>query len=426
MELQKHIQKWGRLTRRTVFLLIVTLAPASRASTIWNGPPTNFTPSGTYVKTIPGTYDLLTADVALTRSVECPLFNSLKESGYNASYSPSNTLWAQGSLTDLSVLIADNAFETWGQAIGGCGDGSNLYGFLPGETYVVYLVPDDIYLSVTFNAWERGGAYSYTRTTPSTAAPTPDVSITSPTNGAAFTAPASVPITASASVVSGTVTNVAFFAGASLLGSVKTSPFSFTAENLAAGTYALTAVATAAGVSATSTVVNITVEPPMPTVSITNPVGGSVFAAPANVAIAVSASVSVGVVTNVTFYNGGADLGSATTPPFAITANSLAAANYALTAVATAAGISATSAVVNISVVSPVIVSNSSPSVAGGRFSFSFTANPGLTYVIESSSNLFHWWPIATNVATSNLVDFTDTSGLDSLLFYEVVLQPNP
>jgi len=44
------------------------------------------------------------------------------------------------------------------------------------------------------------------------------------------------------------------------------------------------------------------VAPPTPSVSITNPAGGAVFAAPANVTISADASVSGGTVTNVSFF----------------------------------------------------------------------------------------------------------------------------
>ena len=145
-----------------------------------------------------------------------------------------------------------------------------------------------------------------------------------------------MPISASASVSSGTVTNVAFFAGATKLGAAQVAPFSFTATGLAAGNYALTAVATAAGVSATSTVVNITVTPLVPAVSITNLVNGATFTAPATVPISASASVSSGTVTNVAFFAGASLLGSAQVAPFSFTALNLGARNCSLTAVATA------------------------------------------------------------------------------------------
>src|SRR6266566_983233 len=53
---------------------------------------------------------------------------------------------------------------------------------------------------------------------------TPTVSITSPANGATFTAPASIPITASASESGGSISKVEFFNGATLLGTATSSP----------------------------------------------------------------------------------------------------------------------------------------------------------------------------------------------------------
>src|SRR5215510_1380514 len=56
----------------------------------------------------------------------------------------------------------------------------------------------------------------------------PTVSITSPTNGASFTAPAVVPITATANDPDGSVTNVAFFDGAILLDQTNQEPYGIT------------------------------------------------------------------------------------------------------------------------------------------------------------------------------------------------------
>jgi hypothetical protein len=87
----------------------------------------------------------------------------------------------------------------------------------------------------------------------------PTVAISSPTNGAFFTAPAIVPITATANDSDGSVTNVAFFDGAAFLGGTNNTPYTMTAS-LAVGSHALTAVATDnLGLSTTSSVVNVTV-----------------------------------------------------------------------------------------------------------------------------------------------------------------------
>ncbi|WP_343302720.1 PQQ-dependent sugar dehydrogenase [Chitinophaga niabensis] len=89
----------------------------------------------------------------------------------------------------------------------------------------------------------------------------PAVSLTAPTNGASFTAPANITLTATATDSDGTVTKVEFFNGASKLGEDLDAPYSFAWNNVPAGTYSLTAKATdnAGGIGTSSPAVNITV-----------------------------------------------------------------------------------------------------------------------------------------------------------------------
>ncbi len=90
------------------------------------------------------------------------------------------------------------------------------------------------------------------------------VSITSPANNAVVTS--NFTINATATVSPGTVTNVAFYDGAALLGNDTSSPFSFTVNGASLGAHALKAVAKdSGGNSATSSVVNVTVSntPPL-------------------------------------------------------------------------------------------------------------------------------------------------------------------
>ena len=90
--------------------------------------------------------------------------------------------------------------------------------------------------------------------------PPPSVPLTNPVNGAAFMSPANILLQAAASDSNGTVTNVAFFAGATKLADDATEPYLFNWTGITAGSYALKAVATDnAGASSTSSVVNITV-----------------------------------------------------------------------------------------------------------------------------------------------------------------------
>jgi hypothetical protein len=97
----------------------------------------------------------------------------------------------------------------------------------------------------------------------------PSVTITSPSPGATFVAPATVTMAANATDSTGTVTRVEFFAGATSLGIDTTSPFGITSTGIPAGSYALTAKGTDTyGATATSAPVAITVTGP-PTTTIT-------------------------------------------------------------------------------------------------------------------------------------------------------------
>ncbi len=72
----------------------------------------------------------------------------------------------------------------------------------------------------------------------------PSVAITNPVPGAVLTEPASLTIDASASDTDGAVTQVDFYQGTTLLGSDTSAPYSFAWNNVGAGNYSLTAVAT--------------------------------------------------------------------------------------------------------------------------------------------------------------------------------------
>jgi len=224
----------------------------------------------------------------------------------------------------------------------------------------------------------------------------PAVSIISPTNGAVYNAPANISLIAKASDPDGTVTNVEYFAGTTDLGrglplvldppgvnGVTGLVYFFNWQNIPAGSYPLTAVATDnGGLSTTSALVNITVLGQSnlpPVVSIVNPTNGAVYSAPANISLIARASEQDGTVSNVEFFAGTTDLGRGLPvvldPPgvngvtglvYFFNWQNIPAGSYPLTAVATDnGGLSTTSAVVNIAVVSktnlPPVVRITSP-----------------------------------------------------------------
>lgn len=163
-----------------------------------------------------------------------------------------------------------------------------------------------------------------------------------------------------------------------------------------------------------------------PAVSITTPTNTTVFSAPAKVKIGAVAAVAGGTVTNVEFFVGQTSLGSKQSAPYSVTTGNLPAGQYALTAVETAGGLSQTSLVANISVVAPLNVTLSSPQVASNQFAFDYTANPGLRYVVQNSSNLVNWLPVVTNVATNSLVHFVGGFAPIGACYYRVGRMPNP
>ena len=208
---------------------------------------------------------------------------------------------------------------------------------------------------------------------------TPTVAITSPANGASYTAPASMNIQASASDPDGTIARVEFYRGSTLIATDTTSPFTASWTSAPAGNYALTARAyDNRGASVTSGAVNISIgsaanQPP--TVSITSPTAGASFTAPASIAIAATAADADGTVASVDFYAGTQLIGTDSSSPYTLSWTNVPAGNYSLTAVARDnAGGSRTSTAVAVGVGS----TTSRPTTVV------FTASPDHTALVTS------------------------------------------
>jgi hypothetical protein len=88
----------------------------------------------------------------------------------------------------------------------------------------------------------------------------PTASITSPANNASFGGPADITLSANAGDTDGTVAQVAFYNGTTLIATDTTAPYSIVWTGVPAGSYTLTAKATDnQGLVTTSAPVNITV-----------------------------------------------------------------------------------------------------------------------------------------------------------------------
>ncbi|HYE73165.1 MAG TPA: Ig-like domain-containing protein, partial [Blastocatellia bacterium] len=229
----------------------------------------------------------------------------------------------------------------------------------------------------------------------------PTVSITSPLSGATFTAPANITINANASDSDGSISQVEFYQGSTLLGTDTTSPYSFAWNNVAAGSYSLTAKAKDnAGAVTTSSAISITVNAPPPsanqppTVSITSPANNATFTAPANITIDANASDSDGSISQVEFYQGSTLLGTDTNSPYSFAWNNVAAGSYSLTAKAKDnAGAVTTSSAINITVnaatSTPPPSSRTSTNVAVGKTVTASASASNLSKVTDGEVKIY-------------------------------------
>jgi len=164
-----------------------------------------------------------------------------------------------------------------------------------------------------------------------------------------------------------------------------------------------------------------------PTVAITSPADEITLSAPASLTLAANAADSDGGIVNVQFLQGAASLGNVAAAPFSIAVNNLAAADYVFSAIASDNnGATATNSI-TVHVINPNPVAISAPAVAPpGGFQFSYSADIGLAYVVQVSTNLLDWISLTTNTATASPVTFTGPNTGGAGAFYRVGRLPNP
>ena len=167
-----------------------------------------------------------------------------------------------------------------------------------------------------------------------------------------------------------------------------------------------------------------------PSVSLTAPTNGATFAAPWTGTLTARSSDSDGTVTRLKFLSGATVLRTVTNPPAtaSIRVTNLVAGTYTLTAQATDnGGASTTSAGVTVHVVTPAVITLTQPQrPTRSSFQFTYTATPGLHYIVQRSSDLSSFASLRTNLAAASPVTFVDTNATGTMNYYRVELQPNP
>jgi hypothetical protein len=68
----------------------------------------------------------------------------------------------------------------------------------------------------------------------------------------------------------------------------------------------------------------------------------------------------------------------------------------------------------------PVPISLAVTNAIGGQFSLSYNTDVGFTYVIQTSSNLINWSPLATNTAAGGSLVFSNAMSSMAAQFYRV------
>ncbi|MDB6037490.1 MAG: large protein [Verrucomicrobiales bacterium] len=194
----------------------------------------------------------------------------------------------------------------------------------------------------------------------------PAVSVTAPANNTTLTAPASFTVTANASDSDGQVTRVLFYNGLNLIGEDTDAPFSASVQNLAAGTYSITARAidNVGGVTI-SVPIQLTVQGAAnqsPSVSIQSPANNATLNAPATFNVIANASDPDGQIVRVSFYNGSNLIGESTSAPYTVSVANLTTGTYQISARALDnGGAQAISAPIQINVVQGV---NQAPTIS--------------------------------------------------------------
>ncbi|RZP01777.1 MAG: hypothetical protein EVA41_04890 [Flavobacteriales bacterium] len=131
-----------------------TTSSDTTSSNIWSGAMVQFSKEDGADFSQESNQDRITSNVWITRGNAGQIFNIAKENSAVKADSPVRTLWAKGNIDNIDNLT----FEPFRQAVG-------QPKTVVGLDLVLYLVDDDIYLSVKFTSWSQGqkGGFAYER-----------------------------------------------------------------------------------------------------------------------------------------------------------------------------------------------------------------------------------------------------------------------
>ena len=239
--------------------------------------------------------------------------------------------------------------------------------------------------------YQSSGSSNVTISTCSSTTVTPTISISAPANNSTSCAGTSITITALPTISTGSISKVDYYDGATLLGTVTVSPFTYTWTNASVGSHTIGVVATsAASVASTKVTASITVNA-LPTVS----AGGAV-------------SICSGTATTLTASGGSSYKWSNGTKTATNTVTPLATTTYSVTGTNASACSATSSVIVTLNTV-PVAPTASSP--------VNYTQGATAT-ALTAVGTALKWYTVATGGTALTAAPVPSTTATGTTNYY--------
>jgi RHS repeat-associated protein len=207
----------------------------------------------------------------------------------------------------------------------------------------------------------------------------PAITMTSPAANSIFISPATIPLSATAGDSDGTISQVEFISGTTVIGTAAAAPYTVNWASVPPGVYSITARATDNdGATTTTGPMTVTVNA-APLVDLIAPTPDSTFIAPATVALSATASDADGTVAKVEFFAGANFIASVTQAPYSTSWDNVPAGSYTITAKATdnlgAATTSPAAAITVLANTAPTVNLSAAPTDAVAPATITLTAS---------------------------------------------------